>query len=328
MSPDGLWLCAIAKLKKVASDPPLAVWSSATVSVAAMRYGVDATMAVKPSSSLASKCVKGDMDSRFGMHLTGTEALEVKRGGAELPVSADKGVERAGDAGERWVERAKGGGGPLAPWPSRDRSNCRFGGVSNLIKCAGASGRSLLAASSKGIVAQAGGREAPPHTPSPRIKLKRRRSGSLVSTVGGSSGDRSSGCGLSWNSEGQKTPVSRSINSSPRDRRRARLGDKESGNGAEQMLSRSEIPGEDEKVSSFSKEWGSLGVIRCVAQHTPEKECRALSLPCSPPMINGNRRLRLMSLFPQLHRCPLDHIRLRRPYQGPYQENSGFLFLF
>lgn len=295
LSPDGLWLCAIAKLKKVAGDPPLAVWSSATVSVAAMRYGVDSTVASKPPSSVASECVKGGMGSRFRMHLASTEALEVKRGGAKLPVPAAKGIEKVGDAGGERVKRAKGGRFPLAPWPSLARSKCRFGGVSNLLKCAGAGGGALFAASGQGMVAQAGGREAPPHTPSPRIKLKRRRSGSLVSTGGGSSGDRSSGCGLSCDSESQKTPVSRPINPSPRDRRRARLGNKESGNGAEQVLSRSEIPGEgkrgEDKMPSFSKErcqeQGSLGANRCVAQHTKEKERRAPPLPSPPSMIYG-----------------------------------------
>lgn len=292
LSPDGLWLCAIAKLNKVAGDPPLAVWSSATVSVAAMRYGVDSTVAVKPPSSALSECVKRGVAPRHGMQLASIAALEVKRGGAELPVPAARRIERAGDAGERRGKRAKDGGGPLAPWPTRDPSKCWFGGFSNLGKCAGAGGgEALFAASGQGMVAQAGGREAPPHMPSPRIKLKRRRSGSSMSTGGGSTGDRSSGFGLSWDSESQKTPVSKPINSYPRERRRARLGDKESSNGAEPVPSRPEIPGEgergEEKMLSFAKEQGSLGANRCVAQHTQQEERRPPPLPSPLPMING-----------------------------------------
>ena len=228
MSKDGLWLCAIAKLRRVVGNPPLAMWATASISAEEMRYGADGAANSKQPPSTASGLANGAAAPCDGSQLVRGQSLETERTEAKpgtFPVESVGGMRYKG---RQQASREKGteqGGHSLAPWPTRARSKPWFQGVIKPGKTINADDNGAeLPTTPTGAAAVKVPRKSQPQTPSPRIRLKRSLSGAWKSSDSGNSERHKS-----WFNERQRKPDSKTlvIDRSFSARKRACFGEKE-----------------------------------------------------------------------------------------------------
>lgn len=229
-----------ARIMTMEIEPPKEEAGEAAAAVAVMPVTARAIVGSGPKQQhpLSVSCIqsgnRGEGERfdapRHGSHLGGSvdaesmsvEAASITTAAAVLPaVSTTMKVPGlVGVRRKREEKRTPGKGPVLVPWPSRVSSSRyqRFGGSSGALavnqRLRGERGSGSAASPAKAAAGVAfreegeAGRDLPPFTPSPKITLKRRLSGSWLISGGSESGS-SGGGGSSWGKERQRLSVSR-----------------------------------------------------------------------------------------------------------------------